>query len=309
MRSYATAIVLFGMAPIPALAQTSAPPVASMPLLKSVDLTKAVPLDEDYRRQFAVCDGEGGGGVGKDSFRGHPLPRGMHCSSDPNRVHALAKLADGGIYWQSKMALDVDGSWVATSGRKWTTKSGKPRQTTDQCGTSLKWRSVAKGPDCKMPDAQVDPDAMPFIAIPAAGAGYLKLPKAEGAALAGEFRRKSGLANGDMGVVIYGDRWAPAFIADAGPFFRLGEGSARIFTALDRTRCTRGADADGRCVGDGGLVYPYSDAGIGGDVVYVFYPGTGGGLTKANAIARICEFAARQLNLTGSSICLDPARQ
>ncbi len=60
------------------------------------------------------------------------------------------------------------------------------------------------------------------------------------------FADKTGLRLGDMGVVVYKDRWTPVLIADGGPFMRLGEGSeqglprqsakvaARSGTAMER---------------------------------------------------------------------------
>ena len=205
-------------------AQSYKIPAESAALLAGVDLAGATPF-EDYRQQFDRCDGTAPGGVGKDRFRGHPLPATRRCSTDPNRVRALMRLADGGIYWDSKMALDVDGSHVATSGTQWTYRNGRPRSTTDQCGTSLKWSAVPGGNDCQHPQAHVDPDIFPYIAIPGGGAGYL--PAAERQKISGEFRRTTGLSNGDMGIVVYRDRWTPAFIADAGavlsPGRRIGE--------------------------------------------------------------------------------------
>lgn len=44
---------------------------------------------------------------------------------------------------------------------------------------------------------------------------------------------------GNMGIVIYRDKWTPAFIADGGPFMRLGEGSSKVFEVLGETRCKK----------------------------------------------------------------------
>lgn len=281
-----------------AAGQAYRPPAASAALLGQVDWTAALPLNETYRGRFVACDGLAQGGRGSDTFRGHQTPR--RCTTDPSRVRTLLKLADGGVLWESKMALDVDGSWAATSGRRWRDARGRVRQTTDQCGTALKWRTV-RGSDCADGDAQVDPDLFPYVVIPAGGTGFL--PKEDRASAAREFRDSTGLGLRDMGVVIVGDRWSPAFVADTGPVFRLGEASARVFDAIGRSRCRTALAADGRCRGDGSERYPYVDSGIGSGVIFILYPGSGAGLTRENAVARICAFAREKLGLSGSAAC------
>jgi hypothetical protein len=118
------------------------PPASSRPLMNGVDFSAATPLNEDYRLQFGACD-RGIAGVGqKDHFKGHNLrlpnrPESKQfylCSRDPSNVKALLKLKDGGILFDSKMALDVDGSWAA-----WNNLPG----ATDLKETSYKWPGVA----------------------------------------------------------------------------------------------------------------------------------------------------------------------
>ena len=285
-----------------ATAQVYAPPPASRTVLAGVDFSRAVPVSESYRAQFTACDGLAPNGVGKDRFLGHALPASRRCSTDPSRVRALLKLADGGILWESKMALDVDGSYAATSGRRWRDSRGRVRNTTDQCGTTHKWSAVPGGNDCAHPEAQVDPDKYPYAVIPAGATGFL--PVAQRRSAGRQFRELTGLKVGDMGIIVYNGRWTPAFIADTGPIFRLGEGSAGAFKALGESRC-RGDrfDALGRCAGDGTDRYPYVDSGIGSGVVFIFYPGTSAGLTKATAIAKMCAFARTKLGLDGAAVC------
>lgn len=72
-------------------------------MLKGVDFSKAKPLDEDYRKQFVACDGDAPVHAGKDKFRGFALSGNYRCSTDPSRVKALLQLADGAIYWESRV--------------------------------------------------------------------------------------------------------------------------------------------------------------------------------------------------------------
>jgi hypothetical protein len=242
---------------------------------------------------------------GVNTFRGFKLTGVYRCSRDPSGVRALLKLPDGGIYWESKMSLDVDGSFAATSGRIWRDPFGKVMSSTDQCGTSLKWKVVPAGEDCKHPKAQVDPDRLPFVGIPMDGVSQITGDKAK--EIGAEFATKTALVMRDMGVAILGNRWTPVFIADGGPFMRLGEGSTRVFKALSNPqedRCRKWSQDGNRCVGPGGDAYPYRNFSQTGRVVYILYPHSGKeDLNPDNAIARICAFAKDKLGLTGSSNC------
>jgi len=300
--------VALAMAACPsAHAQAYSPPDASRPLLQGIDFSKAAPISEEYRRQFTLCDGEPPNQQQKNVFRGFHLSDVYRCSTDPSRVRALLKLANGAVYWDSKMAVDVDGSWTAFSGTTWKNDSGATIRTTDLCGTWMKWAPVADDDDCKHPEAQIDPDKFPYIVIPTDGKKSITGPNND-KKIGAEFRQLTRLTRGDMGVVIFGGRWTPAFIADGGPFMRLGEASARVFEALGYDRC-RGWNADhARCVGPGNAVYPYIQKGLPDSVLFIVFPGSGAtaALTRDNAIARICAFAKEKLNLTGSPMCGAP---
>ena len=278
------------------LRQPMTPPHASKDLLKNVDFTMAVPVDDDYRRQFSTCDTI-------DVFRGFRLRSPYRCTTDPNHVRGLLKLKDGGIYWESKMALDVDGSYAAWGGVKWKNSQGLVIDTTDQCGTSMKWKSDGDKP-CKHPEAQVDSDRFPFVVMPMAG--IKAITGSQASAIGHEFAKKTGLALRDMGVVIYKDKWSPVFIADGGPFMRLGEGSARLFEALGETRCKKWNNDGSHCVGPGHDEYPYRNSGLSKNVVFILYPGSGKpSMTPEGAISEICDFAKKKLELTGSANCPD----
>jgi hypothetical protein len=286
-----------------------APPKESLPLLNKVDFTKAVPLNETYRNKFVRCDAEGSDKSGKDKFK-HPsgkeeydLVKPYLCSDDRSRVKALLKLADGAIYWDSKMALDVDGSWAAWGGTKWVNAKGEQIKTTDQCGTSMKWKENPKGKkDCTFPEGQVDSDRFPFAVIPTSGVE--KITGDDHEAVGAEFRDITKLKMRDMGVIIYGSKWTPAFIADGGPFMRLGEASARAFKNLGEDRCRKWNGDGTRCVGPNGKLYPYVNSGVKERVIFILYPGSGlADMTPENAIATICAFAKNKLDLTGGEGC------
>lgn len=295
------------------------PPPLSKPLLTAIDFGKASEHDANYRKAFRRCDGELGGGAGKNTFDGVTLKPPYLCADavvggkkkygDPTRLAALLKLDDGAIFWHSKMALDVDGSWAAWNGLK---------GATDKKCTSYSWKRPNSCDDASTDPAiranQIDTDKFPFIVMPTAG---LKKQFGPGAAARGErFAKSTGLAMGDMGVAIHRDRWTPVFIADGGPFMRLGEGSARVFEELGQTRCKKWNDDRTRCIGPGETPtnecgtkpstsrYPYCNSGISKDVIFVVYPGSAdANMTPETARKTLCDFARRKLKLTGSSYC------
>src|SRR4051812_30643550 len=125
MRLFDLALLALFVSATGAVAQDYTPPTESSSVLSRVDIAHARPVDEVYRNEFVRCDGLASGGAGRDTFLGHAVPR--HCSTDPSRVRALLRLPDGGILWESKMALDVDGSFAATSGRRWRNSNGTVR--------------------------------------------------------------------------------------------------------------------------------------------------------------------------------------
>lgn len=295
-RNVALALAVLGViAPSTARSQTAYAPPPSASRLAAVDFAAAVPVDETYRQAFTDCDR--GAGQRKDHFLGVDLrlpgvPESKQyykCSRNPSNVKALLRLADGAIYWHSKMALDVDGSWAA-----WNNLPG----ATDLKETAYKWPG---SPNPSARSAQIDPDRIPYIVMPTAGLS--RLSSVRSGEMGGMFKAKTGLRLGDMGVVIYKDRWTPAMIADGGPFMRLGEGSSRAFEALGESRCKKWSADGTTCVGPGSA-YPYRNYGIGEDVIFIVYPGTRrADLTPRNAIATLCAFAEEKLGLTGGAMC------
>lgn len=185
--------------------------LAASPWPAGVDLPPGQPIDEAYRREFAVCDRA-------DRFRGH---RARGCRDDPNAVRALRRLPGGAVAYTAKLAVDLDGSPFACS---------RAHGAMDQCPTALML------PDAKGRDRPVDADAIPYVVIPEAGPRDVR----------GEFARLTGVTVGDFGVVIARGHVVPVIVADTGPFAKLGEGSLALHRALGRELCAR-RGADGVC--------------------------------------------------------------
>ncbi len=181
-----------------AFAQSSiyTPPTKSVAVLKDIQFNQAVLLDEAYRREFELCDQD-------------------ECKDDPNNVKALLKFPDGTIFFESKLSLDVDGSF----------KGCNDPGLSDQCTTSYAWANLDGD------ERFVDSDKFPFIVIPITDE---------------DFRDKTGVNIGDLGVVVYRDKVVPVFVADGGPSFRLGEGSSALFKELGEDRCSK-KDREGHC--------------------------------------------------------------
>jgi len=290
-------LVILGIATLAIHAHASEPPASSANLLKAVKFSASMPLDESYRREFVACDG-GAAGLGKkDHFLGFDLKlpnvadskQYYLCSRDPSNVMALLRLNDGAIYWRSKMALDVDGSWAAWNGLP---------GATDLKETAYKWPG---SPSSSARSAQIDPDRIPYIVMPTAGLS--KITGSKSNEMGRMFADKTGLRLGDLGVVIYKDRWTPVMIADGGPFMRLGEGSSRVFEAIGESRCKKWSNDGQTCIGPGNA-YPYKNSGLSGDVIFIAYPGSRSpNITPQNAISKLCAFAREKLGLTGGAMC------
>jgi hypothetical protein len=122
--------------------------------------------------------------------------------NDPSKCKALLKFPDGTIFWSSKMAIDADGP-AADSGRGSGTQldpgSGQDDTTFHYPGTKNGLAS----------------EIVPYIVLPL-----------------GSFRSKTGLAIGDMAIVIFGDKIAAAICGDLGPAKKIGEGSIRVHEHL-----------------------------------------------------------------------------
>jgi hypothetical protein len=236
---------------------TYTPPPASASALRGVDFAKATPLDEAYRAEFVRCDRE-------NIFEGVPMTGFRRCSNDPNRLRALMKFPDGAIFIESKLGLDIDGSKKACS----------DPGAADQCATWFEW------PDMPKPVRFVDSDRFPYVVIPIAG-------------LRGrddrEFRDKTGVDRGDLGVVVFRDKVVPVFVADGGPHNKIGEGSAALLREIGQDRCRR-MGRDGHCE-------RYLDESVDGKVLFFLFPGSKiPGLTPDNALENVRREALKRFS-------------
>lgn len=232
----AAAVVLFAFYGPPRMAQPPryTPPPASAGVLRVVDFSAARPLDEDYRAEFDRCDRE-------NIFRGVRMTWFRRCGADPNRVRALLKFRNGTVFFESKMGLDIDGS------REACTDPG----LADLCATWFEW------PGLRGNARFVDSDKFPYVVIPIAN---------QRGRSDREFRDKTGVDKGDLGIVVFRDKVVPVFVADGGPHYKLGEGSAALFRELGQDRCRR-MDPDGHCE-------LYRDVSIEGGVLFFVFPGS-----------------------------------
>jgi hypothetical protein len=199
----------------PAFAQVSyTPPAQSVSVLEDIPFNQAVPVDESYRKEFENCDKN-------DTFRGFSLPVIRRCKDDKNNVKALLKFTDGTIFIESKLSLDIDGSWLACKGK------GAP---TSQCPTSFSWPT-----ETQEPNKFVDPDNFAYIVNPVSN--FQKSNDPGGNQL---FEKKTGVKLGDLGVVVYKDKVVPVFVADSGPYNKLGEGSSLLHQLIGEDKCKPG---------------------------------------------------------------------
>lgn len=160
---------------------------------------------------------------------------------DPSNCKALLQFPDGTIFWSSKMAIDADGP-AAGPGRL--------------SGSQLDRDSGQDDTTLHFPDGT----GLPSETIP-----YLVLP-------GGPFRRATGLALGDVAVVIYKDKITAAICGDLGPGRKIGEGSIRLHEAVHPPApdpCSL-RQADGSC-------RRILNASIDEDVLFFVFPESGFG--------------------------------
>ena len=236
------------------LAPQYSPPASSAQVLAGIKFENSTPVDESYRAEFDRCDTQ-------DRFKTQRMTGFRKCSGDKNRVKALLKFPNGAIFFESKLSLDIDGSWKACN------SAG----STDLCPTWFKWRNQSGIA------ANVDADKYPYVAIPIAGLGGTNDR---------EFREKTGVDKGDLGVVVFKDKVVPVFIADGGPHNKLGEGSTALLKAIGEDRCKEWRD--GHCE-------RIRDVSVQGGVLFFLFPNSAiTDLTPENALQRVKDEALRR---------------
>ena len=234
--------------------QPYSPPPASAEVLARIPFQQATPVDEAYRAEFDKCDRE-------NVFEGKTMRNSRRCSTDPNRVKALLKFPNGTVFFESKLSLDIDGSWKACNAAG----------ATDQCHTWYKWKGLPEA------TRNVDADKYPYVVIPIANVNGSDNKK---------FRVKTGIAKGDLGVVVFKDRIVPVFVADGGPHNKMGEGSTALLKAIGEDRCKLWHD--GHCE-------EFRDVSVPGGVLVFLFPNSNiPDLTPANALEKINAEALRR---------------
>jgi hypothetical protein len=250
-----------------ALAQTTyTPPSQSATALTDIPFNKATPVDEVYRKEFENCDKN-------NIFKGVKMRDFRKCSEDRNNFKALLKFPDGTIFMESKLGLDIDGSWKACKGGS---------VPTSQCPTSFNWST-----ETKEPNKFVDPDNFPYIVIPTTSVtgGNDK-----------EFRTKTGISFGDFGVVIYKNKTVPILVADGGPHNKIGEGASSLHRLIGEDKCEPGKlRTDGTTRSDRTWTSDihctdFINSSVEGKVLFFIFPGSRteiAGLTPTQALAKI----------------------
>jgi hypothetical protein len=122
--------------------------------------------------------------------------------NDPSQCKALLAFPNGTIFWSSKMAIDADGP-AAGPGRL---SGSQLDPDTGQNDTSFHFSDTDEG---------LPSEAVPYIVLPGT-----------------TFRTNTGLAIGDVAVIIFKDKIAAAICGDIGPSKKIGEGSIRLHEAL-----------------------------------------------------------------------------
>jgi hypothetical protein len=183
--------------------------------------------------------------------------------NDPSKCKALLKFPDKTIFWSSKMAIDADGP-ASGPGRL---SGSQLDPATGQDDTKLHFKSTGRG---------LSSEAIPYIVLPG-----------------GTFRRNTGLALGDVAVVVFKDKITAAICGDLGPTKKIGEGSIRLHEALHPPApdpCSL-RNPDGNCK-------RILNASIEEDVLFFVFPDSGFGddLTPTNLELRVKERAFSLFN-------------
>jgi hypothetical protein len=181
---------------------------------------------------------------------------------DPSRCKALLRFANGTIFWSSKMAIDADGP-AAGPGRL---RGSQLDPSNSEGQDTTNYRFPEGGP-------MLASEVVPYVVLPG-----------------GTFRDQTGLAFGDVVMVIFGNKMAGALSGDLGPANKIGEGSIRLHELLHPPApdpCAR-RDANGFC-------QRIRNASIGEDVLFFAFPGSAftSGINQSNAERLAGERAAQ----------------
>lgn len=231
-----------GGGPVAAAVADDAPSCAAiwalLPQLRPAEqlVASISPGNKTWKELYDDCDAN-------DRFAGQPLPmhggRSLRCSTDRNRLASMSRYADGTLVFTAKMSVDADGSPVIGG-------SGWPNDVQT-------WLTFDTGSEQQF----VNAEEVPFIVVPLAVANT-------GISL----QRDSGIKKGDLAVVLKDQRCSFGVVGDAGPWFRIGEGSLKAHADLGNPQCqTVGEHPCKKLRGGSGL-------GIESGVTYLVFPGT-----------------------------------
>lgn len=194
------------------------------------------PGHKTWKELYDDCDAN-------DRFAGQPLPshggRSLRCSTDRNRLESMSRYADGTLVFTAKMSVDADGSPVIGG-------SGWPNDVQT-------WLTFDAGSAQQF----VNAEEVPFIVVPLAVANT-------GMSL----QRDSGIKKGDLAVMLKGQRCSFGLVGDAGPWFRIGEGSLKAHADLGNPQCQTAGEHPCKKLRGG------SGVGIASGVTYLVFPGT-----------------------------------
>ena len=143
------------------------------------------------------------------------------------------------VVYTAKMSVDADGSPVVGG-------SGWPNDVQT-------WLTF----DAGSKDHFVNAEEVPFIVLP--------LPVNNSAL---SFPKDTGIKKGDLAVVVKADKCSFAVVGDAGPWFRLGEGSLRAHADLGNPQCKVANEHPCKKLKGG------SGVGIESGVTYLVFPGS-----------------------------------
>lgn len=239
-------LLMIAISCITAYSHSYKPPKKSASLLTEINFPKGKDFDSQYKKTFDDCDKVGG-----------------QCNRDPNRLKTLLRFGDKALYFDSKMALDLDGSYVGCN-------CGNNMGLVDQCSTSYFWETFPSDYDvtpkkdrCKFYQNQdfVDSNKIPFVVIPKKFGKHFKV------------NNKDVNFIGDLGVVMYKDKMIPVIVVDEGPAFRIGEGSAALFRAIGEERCKQF---------EGEQCVSFKNFGIDSNVLFFIFPNSKIGKEKLN---------------------------
>lgn len=199
---------------------------------------------------------------------GDPSKGIRNASGDPSLCDRMLRFPDGTIFFSAKMAIDSDGSPRA-----------KAIDDTGDPNTSQRYLDTKR--------TSVNAEEVPYFVLPQ----FDKFAKED-------FISDLGLKLGDYGVVIFEDKITGAFVADEGPFFKIGEASIRTHERLQPATPSPWKTSEKKKV---------RNASVDRDVLYFVFPRTVDmeGLTPANAevkvTARAMEFFER-FRATGTHV-------